>query len=124
MRKEYDFGDSKIITNPYAPESKKSLIAHNPASPSEILTGWIADLNLSVASLALHIGVGRGVLYRLVTGHSAVSADLDLRLSEALGTSPGHWLALQMQRDLWNARLTAKKRKRIKPMTHKDMKVA
>jgi len=33
---------------------------------------------------------------------------LDLRLSEALGTSAGHWLALQMQRDLWTSRLAAK----------------
>ena len=42
---------------------------------------------------------------------------MDLRLSEALGTTPGHWLALQAQRDLWNARQSAKARKRIKRMT-------
>ncbi len=71
-----------------------------------------------------HIDIGRGVLSRVVNGHSAVTADLDLRLSEALGTSAGHWLALQMQRDLWNAKLAAKKRKRIKPMIHIEMKVA
>ncbi len=71
-----------------------------------------------------HIDIGRGVLSRVVNGHSAVTADLDLRLSEALGTSAGHWLALQMQRDLWNAKLAAKKRKRIKPMIHREMKVA
>ena len=64
----------------------------------------------------MHINIGRGVLSRIVNGHSAVTAGLDLRLSEALGTSTGHWLALQMQRDLWTARLAAKKRKRIKPI--------
>jgi len=124
MRKKYDFNDSKLIANPYAAKSEKSLIAHNPASPAEILAGWIADLNLSVAAFALHLGIGRGVLYRVVNGHSAVTADLDLRLSEALGTNAGHWLAIQMQRDLWNARLASKKRKRIKPVTHKEIKVA
>ena len=124
MRKEYDFNDSKAIKNPYTPKLKKSLSPYNPATPGEILAGWIAEFNLSITAFTLHIDIGRGVLSRLINGHSAVTADLDLRLSEALGTNAGHWLAIQMQRDLWNARLASKKRKRIKPMTHKEMKVA
>ena len=48
--------------------------------------------------------------------HAAVSADMDLQLSEALGSTPGYWLALQTQRDLWTARQSAKDRKRIKRM--------
>jgi addiction module HigA family antidote len=55
-------------------------------------------------------------LSRVLHGHAAVSADMDLRLSEALGTTAGYWLALQTQRDLWTARQTAKDRKRIKRM--------
>jgi len=39
---------------------------------------------------------------------------MDLRLSEALGTQPGFWLALQTQRDLWVASQSAKARPRIK----------
>ena len=46
---------------------------------------------------------------------------MDLRLSEALGTTPGYWLALQTQRDLWVAQQTAKDRKRIKRMTAPEM---
>ena len=57
------------------------------------------------------------MLSRVLHGHAAVSADMDLRLSEALGTNQGYWLALQTQRDLWTARLSAKNRIRIKPMT-------
>ena len=57
------------------------------------------------------------MLSRVVNGHAAVSADMDLRLSEALGTNQGYWLALQTQRDLWTARQSAKDRSRIKPMT-------
>jgi addiction module HigA family antidote len=96
----------------------------NPASPGEHLAGWIAELNLSITAFAEHIGISRVMLSRVINGHAAVSADMDLRLSEALGTTAGHWLALQMQRDLWNAKLAAKKRKRIKPMIHREMKVA
>jgi len=40
------------------------------------------------------------MLLRVLNGRAAVSADMDLRLSAALGTSPGYGLALQTQRDL------------------------
>ena len=89
---------------------------HNPAHPGELLAGWLDDLSLSVTAFAAHIGISRVMLSRVLHGHAAVSADMDLRLSEALGTTPGHWLALQTQRDLWVARQTAKERKRIKRM--------
>ena len=89
---------------------------HNPAPPGELLLSWLADLSLSVTQFAAHIGISRVMLSRVLHGHAALSADMDLRLSEALGTTPGYWLALQTQRDLWAARQTAKERKRIKRM--------
>ena len=89
---------------------------HNPAHLGELLTGWLDDLGASVTAFAAHIGISRVMLSRVLHGHAAVSADMDSRLSEALSTSPGYWLALQTQRDLWTARQTAKDRKRIKPM--------
>ena len=97
---------------------------HNPAHPGELLTGWLDDLGASVTSFAAHIGISRVMLSRVLHGHAGVSADMDLRLSEALGTSPGHWLALQTQRDLWTARQTAKDRKRIKRMAAPELEVA
>lgn len=97
---------------------------HNPAHPGELLAGWLDDLGLSVTAFAAHIGISRVMLSRVLHGHAAVSADMDLRLSEALGTTPGHWLALQTQRDLWAARQTAKERKRIKRMAVPEMEAA
>jgi plasmid maintenance system antidote protein VapI len=38
------------------------------------------------------------MLSRVLHGHAAKLADMDLRLAEALGTMPGYWLALQTQR--------------------------
>ena len=87
---------------------------HNPNTPGELLAGWISELHMSFSAFATHIGISRVMLSRVINGRSAISADMDLRLSEALGTSPGHWLALQQQRDLWTAQQIAKKRKRIK----------
>ena len=97
---------------------------HNPAHPGDLLSGWLDDLGLTVTAFALHIGISRVMLSRVLHGHAALSADMDLRLSEALGTTPGYWLALQTQRDLWAARQTAKERKRIKRMAAPALEVA
>ena len=77
---------------------------HNPAHPGEILNGWIEELDLSITAFALHLGISRVMLSRILNGHAAVTADMDLRLSEALGTSQGFWLRMQGQRDLWIAK--------------------
>jgi len=83
---------------------------HNPAHPGEVLTGWLDDLGLNVTAAAKHLGISRVMLSRILHGHAAVSADMDLRLSEALGTSPGLWLRMQGQRDLWEAKQRAAER--------------
>ena len=83
---------------------------HDPAHPGEVLAGWINDLGLSVTAFAAHVGVSRVMLSRILNGRAAVSADMDLRLSEALGTAPGFWLQMQAQRDLWEARQRAGER--------------
>lgn len=49
---------------------------------------------------------------------------MDLRLSEALGTTPGYWLALQAERDLWTVRRTTKDRKRIKRTAEIELETA
>ena len=97
---------------------------HNPAAPGELLSGWLDDLAVTVTAFAAHIGISRVMLSRVLHGHAAVSADMDLRLSEALVTTPGYWLALQVQRDLWTARQTAKERKRIKRMAAPELEAA
>jgi addiction module HigA family antidote len=87
---------------------------HNPAHPGEMLRGWLDDLNTSVTDFAAHLGISRVMLSRVLNGHAAVSADLDVRLHEALGTNPGYWLAMQTQRDLWRASQNAKLRPKVK----------
>lgn len=87
---------------------------HNPAHPGEILKGWLIDLGTTVTAFAAHLQVSRVMLSRLLNGRAGLSADMDLRLSEALGTSPGYWLAMQAQRDLWAAGRQAKERPRIR----------
>ncbi|HEX3986687.1 MAG TPA: HigA family addiction module antitoxin [Acidobacteriaceae bacterium] len=81
---------------------------HNPAHPGEILREQMGTM--SVTKLATHLGISRVTLSRLLNGTSGVSADMALKLSEALGTSPELWLNLQTQYDLWHASRIRRKR--------------
>ena len=94
---------------------------HNPAHPGEVLTGWLEDLGLSVTAAAQHLGISRVMLSRILHGHAAVSADMDLRLSEALGTSPGLWLRMQGQRDLWEARQRTEERQPVERLAARQI---
>jgi len=86
---------------------------HDPTHPGEVLAGWIADLGLSVTAFAKHLGISRIMLSRILNQRAAVTADMALRLSEALGSSPDVWLQMQTQRDLWQARQRASERPHV-----------
>jgi addiction module HigA family antidote len=75
---------------------------HNPPHPGEVLREWLADI--SVTEAAKRLGVTRVALSRVLNGSAGVSADMDLRLSKALGTTPGSWYAMQGNYDMWKAR--------------------
>jgi len=81
---------------------------YNPAHPGEILREHMGSM--PVSRLADHLGVSRVTLSRLLNGSSGVSAEMALRLSEALGTSPEMWLNLQTQYDLWQASRARRKK--------------
>ena len=89
---------------------------HNPAHPGEVLKGWLLELGATVTAFADHVCISRIMLSRVLNGRAGVSADMDIRLSEALGTTPGYWMAMQAQRDLWAASQAAKTRPRIRRM--------
>ena len=66
-----------------------------------MLREYIGETPVTEAAQAL--GVTQANLSRILNGHTGISADMAIRLSEALETSPEFWLNLQMQHDLWNA---------------------
>ena len=76
-------------------------IMFNAPHPGEMLREYIGETPVTEAAQAL--GVTRANLSRILNGHTGISADMAIRLSEALETSPEFWLNLQMQHDLWNA---------------------
>jgi addiction module HigA family antidote len=74
----------------------------NPAHPGEVLRDYLGEMTVSEAASRLQ--VTRAHLSRILNGHAGVSAEMSLRLSSALGTSPDFWLKMQGQFDLWQAR--------------------
>lgn len=75
---------------------------HNPAHPGEALREWIPE-GMTVTTAAEQLGVSRVMLSKILNGRAGISADMALRLSAWLGTTPEVWLEIQSARDLWEA---------------------
>jgi len=76
---------------------------HNPAHPGEVLREYLPE-GMTVTEAARRLGVTRQALSALLNGRAGVSADMSLRLSQALGTSAEMWLSMQAAYDLWEAK--------------------
>lgn len=73
----------------------------DPPHPGTVLRDYLGSM--SVTSVADHLGVTRATLSRILNGNAGISAEMALRLSDALGTSPELWIGMQAQYDLWQA---------------------
>jgi addiction module HigA family antidote len=88
---------------------------HKPPHPGEILRDTVlGEGRLSVSELARKLGVSRVALSRVVNCRAAVSADVALRLADALGGSAESWLHMQASHDLWHA--ARKRRSKVEPI--------
>jgi addiction module HigA family antidote len=79
---------------------------YSPAHPGKLIQEYLNGLKeegtaISLTQLASHIGITRTTLSRIVNGHQALTADIALRLHEALGVSPELLLKMQVARDIW-----------------------
>ena len=87
------------------------MLMHNPPHPGKVLREYLGEIGIAEAAKRLH--VTRTTLSRVVNGRAGISAEMSLRLSEALGTHAAFWSGLQMDYDLWHA--SRKRRPRIQP---------
>ncbi len=77
---------------------------HTPPHPGEILKeDVLPDLGLTVGQFAAHLGVSRPHLSKVLNGRAGITAEMDLKISEALGQPPGLWIRMQAAYDLWQA---------------------
>ncbi|HOY86607.1 MAG: HigA family addiction module antitoxin [Methylotenera sp.] len=76
---------------------------HAPVHPGEVLREYLPE-NLTITDASKHLGVTRAALSRILNCKAGISAEMDLLLSDALGTSAGFWSRLQVQYDIWQAK--------------------
>ena len=75
-----------------------------PLHPGIILKGlYLEPMTINITQAASKLGVARKTLSQLVNGHMGVSAEMAIRLSKALNTTPQLWMNMQQGYDLWVA---------------------
>jgi addiction module HigA family antidote len=75
----------------------------NPAHPGEVLREYLPN-NMSITEAARRLGVTRQALSALLNGRAGVSAEMAIRLAQALDTNAEMWLNMQSTYDLWQAK--------------------
>lgn len=69
--------------------------------PGEIVReACLKALGLTVTEAARGLGVTRKTLSSILNGRSGITAEMALRLSQAFGSTPEHWLQMHLAYDL------------------------
>ena len=80
---------------------------YNPPHPGETLKElYMKDYNLSVARLALMLGISLKHMSNIVNCKVPVTTEVALKLAKCFNTSPEIWLREQLAYDLWQAKKT------------------
>jgi addiction module HigA family antidote len=74
---------------------KKNKEHITPVHPGKVLQDELDELEISQAALAEHIGVLAKTINEICRGKRGISAEMAMKLSQALGASPQFWLNLQ-----------------------------
>lgn len=73
---------------------------HKISHPGEIIARDLEDMGISGRRFAINIGVTPATVSRFLSGKTALTAPLAIRIAAALGSTPEFWLRLQSQYDL------------------------
>ena len=76
-----------------------------PVHPGEILREELAELGMSASALAEALAIPTDRITAVLRGERGITADMALRLSRYLGTTPQLWLNLQQTFELRVAEL-------------------
>ena len=76
----------------------------DPPHPGFGLKDDLDALGLTTAEGATALGVTRQQLHRVVTGQSAITAEMAVRLETVIGSTADHWVRLQASYDLAQVR--------------------
>lgn len=86
-------------------------IEREPTTPGEILQEeYLTPLGLTQKQFADHIACDVKVINRIVNGRTTIGAEMAVKLSSALNTSPQFWLNAQQAVDIYYAEKRLKNR--------------
>ena len=82
----------------------KTRPAWRPSHPGTLLREDVLPaLRLTVKEAAETLGISRQTLHAILSGKSAVTPEMAVRLGKFCGDGPGIWLRMQQAHDLWQA---------------------
>ena len=82
-----------------------SIEQHNPMHPGVFVKRvYLEPFNVDAKELAKRLRVSESVISRILSAKSSITPTMALKLSKVIGRSPESWLAMQDNRDLWEAR--------------------
>lgn len=81
------------------------MVMKNPPHPGLGLRDDIEALGLTIAEAAMALRVTRQQLYNVISGNSAISPEMAIRLEAVIGSTADQWLRLQSAYDLAQLRL-------------------
>jgi addiction module HigA family antidote len=88
---------------------------YNPAHPGAVLRDALEGVPMTVGEFAVHIGVSRNTLSRILNERASVTPEMSIRLAEAFGQPTlDIWFKMQNQYDFWHAKQA--KRTKVRPI--------
>lgn len=93
---------------------RKNVIHTTAVHPGAVLRDELEEIGVSQSGLAEHIGVLPKTINEICRGKRGISADMAMKLSQALGATPYFWLNLQNNWEL--SQISNPTRKKIQPL--------
>jgi addiction module HigA family antidote len=87
----------------------------NPPHPGKVLREFMGD-RITPSAFARHLRISTSDLSLILEERASISPLLALKLDEAIGTSDGLWLRLQVQYDVARARRRKRKKVALLPL--------
>nr|WP_310617680.1 HigA family addiction module antitoxin [Pantoea cypripedii] len=79
---------------------------HNPPHGGEIISGIMEDLDIGVGELARALAIAPSTASRMISGTTAITPEMAIKLAAVLGSTPEMWLRIQAVYDLERAQKT------------------
>ncbi len=76
-----------------------------PISPGEVLRDDILKGEITQERLAAAMDVSRFSVNQIINGRRSITAEMAVRLARVTSTTPGFWLNLQRDVDLYHAKI-------------------